>query len=90
MPSKKHHHQNALPALLERHSWALSRSLMYRVSKDAIPAIPSVIGETALMQRGGADHRGSNWLLRILMGLCSTAEMLDQHCCWECKVAWPK
>jgi hypothetical protein len=63
---------------------------MDRASKDAIPAIPSVIGETASTKRGGADHRESNWLLRILMGLCSMAEMLDRRCCCEGKVSGPK
>jgi hypothetical protein len=63
---------------------------MDRVSKDAIPAIPSIIGETASTKRGGADHRGSNWLLCILMGLCSTTEMLNWCCCWEGKVEGPK
>jgi hypothetical protein len=88
--SKKHHRQHALPALSERRSQVLSRSSMDRASKDAIPAIPSVIGETASTKRGGADHRESNWLQCILMGLCITAEMLDWCCCWEGKVAGPE
>ncbi len=63
---------------------------MDRASKDAIPAILFVIGERASTKKGGADHRGRNWLLCILMGLCSMAEMLDWRCCWEGKVAGPK
>ncbi len=63
---------------------------MDRASKDAVPAIPSFIGEMAWKKREGADHRGSDWLLRILMGLCRMAEMLDWRCCWEGKVDGPK
>jgi hypothetical protein len=63
---------------------------MDRASKDAILAILSVIREMASTKRGGADHRGSDWLQRIFMRLCSTAEMLNWRCCWEGKIAGPQ